>query len=283
MRENYGVETRVPQPLMWVRTSRRYRELITLYYTFISKHQRLHLLPKIHLKSIPYDTHSLANRLLTKVDCISGNVTPQGYTVEMPDGLILQLISQYRYAYLVPGALFIGPLVSLTAGALIRLGTLELWATASILMITELLGDVFWYWVGHRWGESFVQTFGRFVGISSLRVLIAKHLYHTHHDKIIIISKLTAGFGFAPVIYFTAGLSRIPFRRYIVINIIGQVIWTSTMLGIGYYLGYFYLQVSDTLHKMFFVTAIFVVFVFIFGFGQYLWQKFAGDVRSSQL
>ena len=72
-------------------------------------------------------------------------------------GAVLQLVSHYRYAFLVPGALFIGPLVSLTAGALIRLDVLELWLTAFILMATELLGDVVLYWIGFWWGESFAH------------------------------------------------------------------------------------------------------------------------------
>src|SRR3989344_2796337 len=198
----------------------------------------------------------------------------------MDPGIVLQLISQYRYVFLVPGALFVGPLVSLTAGLLIRLGALELFATASILMVTELLGDVFWYWVGHHWGESFVRKFGRFVGIYETRVATVQRLYHVHHDKIIIISKLTAGFGFAPAIYFTAGLSHVPFRRYMGINIIGQVIWTSAMLAIGYYLGHFYLQVNGALERVFFIAAVVVVFALAVGFGHYVWKRLA-DTRET--
>lgn len=199
------------------------------------------------------------------------------YTVQMEAGLVLQLIAQYRYAFLVPGALFIGPLVSLSAGALIRLDVLELWITACILMGTELLGDIFWYQIGRRWGEPFVHTFGRFIGIHAARVEIVKRLYHRHHDKIIIISKLTAGFGFAPAIYFTAGLSRVPFRRYMIINIVGQVIWTSAMLGIGYYLGHFYLQVNSVLDRAFFIASVLVGFALIVGVGHYVWERVSRD------
>lgn len=198
----------------------------------------------------------------------------------MQAGIVLQLISQYRYAFLVPGALFIGPLVSLTAGLLIRLDVLELWTTAFVLMATELLGDVFWYWVGDLWGEGFVRRFGRFVGIHPTRVAVVQRLYHTHHDKIIIISKLTAGFGFAPAIYFTAGLSHVPFRRYMVINSIGQIIWTSAMLGIGYYLGHFYLQFNGALERTFFVATVVVVFAVVVGFGHYLWKRFSDTADS---
>jgi membrane protein DedA with SNARE-associated domain len=192
----------------------------------------------------------------------------------MQADVVLLLISQYRYAFLVPGALFIGPLVSLTAGALIRIGVLDLTTTALVLMSTELLGDVFWYWVGSVWGEPFISKFGRLVGISEFRVSAAKILYKKHHDLIIIISKLTAGFGFAPAIYFTAGLSKVPFGRYMIINTIGQIIWTFTMLGIGYYLGHFYLQVNGALEKLFFITSVIVIVAIIGGFGRSAWKRY---------
>lgn len=186
---------------------------------------------------------------------------------------VLQLLAQYRYEFLVPGALFIGPLVSLTAGVLIRLGVLDLSMTATVLMTTELLGDVFWYWVGNRWGDGFVRRFGRYVGITAELVARVRALYEIHHDKIIVISKLTAGFGFAPAIYFTAGLARVSFSRYMVINIGGQVVWTSAMLAIGYYLGHFYLQFNGALDRVFFIAFVLVIFGIMIGFGRYLWGK----------
>lgn len=192
----------------------------------------------------------------------------------MEAGIVFQLISQYRYAFLVPGALFIGPLVSLTAGFLIRVDVLDLWITAFVLMATELLGDVFWYWVGDLWGEGFIKRVGYFIGITQARVAVIQHLYHVYHDKIIIVSKLTAGFGFAPAVYFTAGLSHVPFGRYMSINIFGQIIWTSTMLAIGYYLGHFYLQVNGAIERVFFIASIVAVFAVIAGFGHYLWKRF---------
>ncbi len=186
---------------------------------------------------------------------------------------VLQLLAQYKYEFLVPGALLIGPLISLTAGVLIRLGVMDLWTTAFILMATELLGDVFWYWVGDLWGEGFVRRVGHFIGITEARVHVIRRLFHVHHDKIIIISKLTAGFGFAPAIYFTAGLSHVPFRRYMGINIAGQIVWTSAMLGTGYYLGHFYLQVNGALERMFFIAGVVVMFAAVAGAGQYLWSR----------
>lgn len=186
---------------------------------------------------------------------------------------VLSLLAQYKYGFLVPGALFIGPLVSLTAGLLIRLGVLDLWTSAIILMTTELLGDIFWYWVGAWWGEHFTMRYGRYVGISPELVARVQALYHLHHDKIIIISKLTAGFGFAPAIYFTAGLSRVSFLRYMIINVVGQVVWTSVMLAIGFYLGHFYLQFNGALDRVFFIASVLVVFAIVIGFGRYLWER----------
>jgi membrane protein DedA with SNARE-associated domain len=191
----------------------------------------------------------------------------------MSPGLLTALILKYRYVILVPGAMTIGPLVSLVAGALIRFGTLDLAPTAACLMGAELFGDILWYWAGVHFGDSFVSRFGRFVGITAQRVASVKRLYHTHHDTIILVSKLTAGFGIAPAIFFTAGLSRVPFKRYMMLNVVGQIVWTSTMLAIGYFLGHYYLAFNSTLDRIFLIGTTLLVLAALFGFGRFLLNR----------
>jgi len=169
--------------------------------------------------------------------------------------LLTNLIIEYRYLALIPGALLAGPWAGLLSGVLLRLEIFTLVPTALSLMAGELLGDVLWYWLGARYGERVMRTFGKHFGISEVRVLAIKKAYHSYHDWIIFGSKVTTGLGVAPLIFFTAGFSGVPFRRYMIVNLIGQIIWTTLLLSIGFFLGSIYVQIGTVLDRIFFAAA----------------------------
>lgn len=195
------------------------------------------------------------------------------YTGLMGIELITTLLSQYRYAVMVPTVFIFGAPVSLVAGVLIRLDVLLLFPTCLALASGELLADVFWYWLGARHGESFIKRFGRYVGITETAVTSTKQLFEKYHDIIIFTSKITAGFGLGTAVMFTAGLSRVPFRRYMMLNIAGQSIWTAALLSVGYFLGHIYLEVSDVFEKMALFGLVVVVFISFVGFLRYLFPR----------
>ncbi|MBI2610591.1 DedA family protein [Candidatus Kaiserbacteria bacterium] len=188
----------------------------------------------------------------------------------MDPGFLMGLIVDYTYLIIAPAAMIIGPPVSLVAGVLLRLDVISIIPTALALAAGELGADILWYWIGRRYGEQFVERYGRYFGITESSIAYAKDLYSRHHDIIIFTSKLTAGFGFAMVILFTAGLSRVPFRRYMMLNIAGQFLWTAGLLSIGYFLGHIYLKVENTFEKMALFALVALVLASLFGFSRYL-------------
>lgn len=192
---------------------------------------------------------------------------------------IVELILQFKYAVLVPGALFLGPSVSLVSGFFVRLGHLEIVPTYIALMTGELIGDVLWYWIGYRWGESFLNRFGRFVSITEKHVRIAQSLFHRYHTSILFISKITMGFGFAIAILFSAGLSRVPFRWYMTVNLFGQFIWSALLLGAGYALGQVYVNLSGILERIIIIAFSIIMVVLFIGFARYA----AGQVAQKDM
>lgn len=188
----------------------------------------------------------------------------------MEPALLAALISKYTYFIMAPAIFVFGPLVSLAAGVLLRLDAISIVPTCLALATGELGADILWYWVGRRYGDSFVRRFGRYVGITPTSVSYAKEFFGKHHDLIIFSSKLTAGLGFSMLILFTAGLSKVSFRRYMMLNIAGQFLWTASLLSIGYFLGHIFLKVNDVFEKMALFALVLVIFISLVGFGRYL-------------
>lgn len=195
----------------------------------------------------------------------------------MDPGLLTNLLLEYKYLILAPSAFVMGPTASLIAGVLLRLDVLSLVPTCIALAIGELGGDVLWYWLGIRHGERFVGRFGRYVGITQSSVAHVRSLLSNHHDLILFTSKLTAGLGFAPVVLFSAGMSRVPFRRYMMLNITGQFLWTAGLLSIGYFLGHIYFKVGDIFEALTLAALATIILVSLIGFGRYLSGRVTED------
>jgi membrane-associated protein len=199
----------------------------------------------------------------------------------MSPATILTLVLQYRYPILVPAAFLAGFPVGMVAGVAMRLGYLDFATAYLCLMLGELIGDALWYGIGYQWGENFVKRFGKYVGITHDNVEMAKKFFRVYDQRILFSSKLTTGFGFAIPILFTAGLSRVSFRRYMMANISGQFIWTGGLIAIGYFFGNLYVSVNNVFEKVSTISLFVIVIACLFGFARYLWSRVQVQIDES--
>jgi len=193
----------------------------------------------------------------------------------MTTATFLALFATYKYFILFPIAVLEGHLVSLIVGFLGRLGYLNPIIAGAVIMSGNLTGDVILYWLGYHKGEAFLGKYGSYVGITHERILKSKALFQQYHGRILFLAKLTNGFGLITAILFTAGLARVPFRTYLLWNILGEAIWTFTLVSLGYFFGNIYTQVGDAISKVGLIAALAVGLVLIlqgyrYGISRYL-------------
>ena len=186
---------------------------------------------------------------------------------------ITQLLLQYKYALILPLAILEGPILMTFCGFLLKLGYFELVPLYITLMAGDLIGDTFWYFIGYYYAKPFLSRFGKFFSITEDSLHRAETLFRKHQDMILFISKLTMGFGFALVTLITAGMAKISFRKYIAYNVVGQLIWTGILLGVGYTFGNFYLTLNEGLQKMSLVAFFVTIVLIIYGVNTYLKER----------
>jgi len=102
------------------------------------------------------------------------------------------------------------------------------------LSIAGILGDSVNYWIGNRMGPKvFSSQESRFFKREYLDKTRA--FYLKHGVKTIIIAR------FIPIIRtfapFVAGIGTMPYRTFIVYNIVGAVLWVGTFVYAGFYFG----------------------------------------------
>jgi len=177
------------------------------------------------------------------------------------------------YGFIIVFACAEGPILSMIFGVLIRLGYFDFWPVYTALMVGDLIGDIGWYQVGKHFGHRFIGRFGKYFNVTEASVAKVTKIFHDHKHKILFLSKITNGLGFALATLITAGIVRIPFRRYLVINLVGQFIWSGILIGVGFFFSNLYIMVDFVLGKMM-VVAFFVILLLLFlGFMKYMQNK----------
>lgn len=177
------------------------------------------------------------------------------------------------YGFIVIFACAEGPILSMIFGVLIRLGYFDFWSVYAALMVGDLIGDIGWYQVGKHFGHRFIGRFGKYFNVTEASVTKVTKIFHDHKHKILFLSKITNGLGFALATLITAGIVSIPFRRYLAINLVGQFIWSGFLIGVGFFFSNLYIMVDFVLGKMM-VVAFFVTLLLVFlGFMKYMQNK----------
>jgi membrane-associated protein len=103
-----------------------------------------------------------------------------------------------------------------------------------LLMFAAFLGNSTGYWVGSKAGPRLFER-------PDSRLFKREHLlktqafYEKHGGKTIILAEfMPFARTFAPVV---AGIAQMSYRRFMMFNVVGVVIWISTMTLLGYTLG----------------------------------------------
>ena len=186
---------------------------------------------------------------------------------------IISWLLAFRYPIAYPLAIVEGPVVMMLCGLLVRVGFFSFWPIYFILMAGDLTGDVLWYLVGRHGARSFVDNYGHFFSITEENVEKTEQFFQDNQTKILFISKITMGFGFALATLIAAGAAKVPFKKYFAINFLGQFIWTGILMGVGYFLGNLYVLVDKSLRWAFIIALILIAAGAAYGFGKFMRRK----------
>jgi membrane protein DedA with SNARE-associated domain len=120
----------------------------------------------------------------------------------------------------------------LAAGVLASQEVIRWWLGLAVCFVGVLSGDIVLYWVGHHWGERILEwRIMRFV-LTPEREKVVTEAYHRHGVKIVFTARFVAGFRAAA--FLTAGIARIPFWKFLLVDTIGAVIGVPLGFGVAY-------------------------------------------------
>jgi membrane protein DedA with SNARE-associated domain len=100
-------------------------------------------------------------------------------------------------------------------------------------MAGNLLADTLWYAIGYAGKIEWVARFGQRLGIDQRHLERLERNLQKHAVKVIFLAKLTVSFVIPTLI--AAGLVKAPWRKWFLPVFTGEMIWTGTLVLVGYY------------------------------------------------
>ena len=156
---------------------------------------------------------------------------------------ISHLISSYGYlaVFLLVGAECLGiPLPGETA--LITAGIyaghthrLSPWLIFAVATAGAIIGDNLGYWIGEKGGYRLARRYGSKVRLDERKLKIARYLFDTHGGKVVFFGRFVSIL--RTYAAFLAGTSKMAWRRFVVANASGGIVWAGIYTLAAYLAG----------------------------------------------
>lgn len=173
----------------------------------------------------------------------------------------LPFLQSSQYALLFFSSVLEGTVAMLVGGYLVHQGLTHIVPTYAALLLGNIVIDFVWYMLGFWGGRKFVLRYGHIFNVNENTLARAEALFHTHHTWILVVTKLTGGFGLAVAILTTAGMLRVPLSRYMFINLISGLLWIAMVMAVGYEFGNILEHIPATA-QIAFLLAVLLAFIF---------------------
>lgn len=122
------------------------------------------------------------------------------------------------------------------AGTLSSAGTLNPWGAFASCLFGALAGDAVIYAIGYHFGHSLVTQHPRFAHLlHAERQAKIEQMIQRHGLKVLFLSRFMVGIR-API-YLTAGILRMPFKRFVLIDLFCATAVVGLFFGLSFLYG----------------------------------------------
>lgn len=128
-----------------------------------------------------------------------------------------------------------GETIVIASGFLAWQGLLDIGDVIIVATIGAIIGDSIGYELGRHFGRPWLLRHGRFIGLTPRRLRRVDAFFERHGGKAVFFGRFVGIVrALAP---FIAGSSRMPYRRFLLYNAAGAIVWAPTAVLLGYALG----------------------------------------------
>lgn len=155
----------------------------------------------------------------------------------------VELIGQYGY-FAIFFLLAIGILglpvpdeaLVVFAGYLCSILVLNVLLTVLTVIVGSISGMTVSYFIGKKWGHPLANRYGKWIGLTPGRLEKVRGWYSRFGVWTVLFTCFIPGI--RHVTSYISGISAIPFRKYMIICVVGTLAWVMLFITLGYFAGH---------------------------------------------
>ncbi len=136
---------------------------------------------------------------------------------------------------------------------------LSIAAIFAVGALAAILGDTTGYWIGDKGGYRLVYRYGHYVRLDEKKIKVAHYLFERRGGAVVFFGRFVSVL--RTYAAFLAGATRMRYRRFLLFNASGGIVWAALYAFLAYYAGTFLSKASTPFEVGFGVLALVVIVV----------------------
>jgi len=112
---------------------------------------------------------------------------------------------------------------------------LSLWGVIIVGVIACTLGDNLGYWIGYRGGRPLLEHHRRLFHVSQQHIERGERFFLRYGSFTVFFARFV--FGVRILAGPLAGVMKMPWKRFLIFNFLGAIVWVSLIACVGYFFG----------------------------------------------
>jgi membrane protein DedA with SNARE-associated domain len=167
---------------------------------------------------------------------------------------LLAVVSRFGYLG-VTGIVFVESFgvpapgeTSIIAGSVLAgSGRLNIFVVALVAFLAAVCGDSIGYVIGRTGGRSLLLRFGRYVGLNQRRLTRVETFMARRGPAMVVVARFIEGL--RQLNGVVAGVTRMPFAKFLIYNAIGAALWVGVWSTAGYFAGNHLAAIEGVIHR----------------------------------
>ncbi|WP_127502811.1 DedA family protein [Actinoplanes solisilvae] len=188
--------------------------------------------------------------------------------------MLLDLVDRFGY-FGVAGVTFVesfgipapGEAAIVAGAALAGRGDLNIFGVAVAAFVAAVVGDSLGYWIGRRGGRPLIERFGKYVRLTPERFDRVEAFMSRQGPKIVVVARFVEGL--RQFNGLVAGITGMPFHKFLAWNTLGAALWVSLWSTGGYLAGNHIEEIAKTSTRYLIAVAVVAALALI----AYVWRR----------
>jgi membrane protein DedA with SNARE-associated domain len=138
---------------------------------------------------------------------------------------------------------------------------LSVWGIFGVAAAGAIIGDNVGFWIGDKGGYRLLRRYGHYVRVDETKIKIGRYIFERHGGPVVFFGRFVSVL--RTYAAFLAGTNRMPWRKFLVFNAAGGVVWAGIYAFVSYAIGNTLRNASGTINIVLGAVAVVAIVVVI--------------------